>query len=182
MSRIPAVIGAVVLSALIAACGNSSDGTSTAGTSPAPSSTTNTANNQATVALGTTNLGPVLVDDRGLTLYTFSTDTAGKPTCAGACLSVWPQVKVAKGAKAKAGDGVTGTLGTVTLTDGSQQVTIAGHPLYRYAGDTAIGQANGHGISSFGGNWAAVTASGTPVTKSGSTPSPTSTGSGGYSY
>jgi predicted lipoprotein with Yx(FWY)xxD motif len=177
MPRVFAVIGALAMSVGIVACGSSSGGTSTAGTSQTPSS------NRATVSLGTTSLGSVLVDDRGRTLYELSADTAGKPTCTGGCLGVWPQLKLAKGSLVKAGDGVTGAVSSVDIANGSVQVTIAAHPLYTYSGDSRIGEANGDGITSFGGTWHVVSATGAPVTSSGSSPSPTSTGSGGgYNY
>jgi hypothetical protein len=68
---------------------------------------------------------------------------------------------------------------------GSGQVTIAGHPLYTYSGDSAIGDANGEGQTSYGGTWHAVTAAGTPAGSSagsGSSPSPTGATSDPYHY
>ena len=60
------------------------------------------------------------------------------------------------------GRGVTG-LGTSP----SHIVGYQGWPLFRYSGDTAPGQANGNGISSYGGTWYVIkvgTKPGTPVT------------------
>jgi hypothetical protein len=63
---------------------------------------------------------------------------------------------------------------------GEQQVTAAGLVLYRFSGDSKAGQANGEGISSFGGTWHAVKESGTGSSTGGHQPS--STGGGGYGY
>jgi predicted lipoprotein with Yx(FWY)xxD motif len=61
---------------------------------------------------------------------------------------------------AAAGQGVTGTLGTITRSDGSKQVTYNGHPLYTYTADAAPGQARGNGLNVNGGVWHEATASG----------------------
>jgi hypothetical protein len=71
---------------------------------------------------------------------------------------------------------LTGTLGTITRSDGKTQATYNGHPLYTYAGDHAAGQTTGNGV---GGTWHAVTVS-APVAGS---PSPSaSSGGGGGGY
>jgi hypothetical protein len=78
---------------------------------------------------------------------------------------------------------VTGTLGTITRSDGTKQATYDGHPLYTYVGDTAAGQAKGNGLNLSGGLWYEMTVSGAKPTvgTSGST-STGSTGGGGYGY
>ena len=58
------------------------------------------------------------------------------------------------------GPGVTGKLGTIKRSDGSEQATYDGHPLYTYVGDTAPGQAKGNGLNLSGGVWHEMTASG----------------------
>ena len=69
--------------------------------------------------------------------------------------------------------GVTGKLG-ILRRDGIFQVTLAGHPLYRFAGDAGRrGVANGQGIRSFGGIWHVVVATAAPNTPP-TTTSPTS--------
>ena len=102
-------------------------------------------------------LGPILVDSKGFTLYDFHKDKGGTSACYGACAKVWPPLtgapKAEKGAK-------TSLLGTVERSDGTKQVTYAGHPLYTYAGDSQPGQANGNDFSQFGGQWYALTPSG----------------------
>jgi predicted lipoprotein with Yx(FWY)xxD motif len=109
-----------------------------------PTATTNVV---VTVQLGgNTALGPFLVDVNGMTLYTFSQDTTTTSACTGACATTWPPLTVAPGTQPEAGEGLSGQLATITRADGALQVTYNGHPLYRYAQDTAPGDANGHGI------------------------------------
>jgi predicted lipoprotein with Yx(FWY)xxD motif len=80
-----------------------------------------------------------------MTVYTFTKDTAGsgQSACTGACLVKWPPLTVPAGSAPTAGAGVSGTLGTITGSDGSMQVTFNGLPLYFYQGDKAPGDTNG---------------------------------------
>jgi predicted lipoprotein with Yx(FWY)xxD motif len=79
------------------------------------------------------------------TLYTFSKDTAGKSNCSGACAQNWPP--------AKSAPGISGKVTTIKRSDGSSQVALDGHPLYRFSGDKQPGDANGDGLNAFGGLW-----------------------------
>ena len=54
-------------------------------------------------------------------------------------------------------------LGTTVRSDGTTQLTYAGHPLYRFAGDQKPGDTNGQGLQSFGAGWDALRASGQKV-------------------
>ncbi|MFJ2022329.1 SCO0930 family lipoprotein [Streptomyces sp. NPDC087897] len=103
-------------------------------------------------------LGPVVTDGAGFTLYRFDKDTPKPPTsnCAGECAAAWPPV-LADGAKA--GRGIDpGLLGSVKRADGTKQLTLAGRPLYRYAQDTAPRQTRGQGV---GGTWFSAAPDGT---------------------
>jgi predicted lipoprotein with Yx(FWY)xxD motif len=91
----------------------------------------------------------LLTDAKGLTLYWFAPDTSTKSACYGSCAAYWPPVTGAP----SAGPGVTGTLGTITRTDGTTQATYDGHPLYTYVGDSSPGQANGNNLNLNGGLW-----------------------------
>jgi predicted lipoprotein with Yx(FWY)xxD motif len=98
----------------------------------------------------------VLTNARGFALYWFGPDTASSSACYGTCAAYWPPVP----GPARAGPGVTGTLGTITRTGGALQETYDGHPLYTYVGDTAPGEAHGNNIDLNGGVWHEVTVSG----------------------
>ena len=147
--------------ALIGACSSSggssgSGGSGGSGTSgAAPPATGNT------VSAQTTSLGKILVDGRGRTVYVFANDKTSKSTCDGACAADWPPVKAP--AKLPASQpGVTGALGTTTRSDGTHQLTVAGHPVYNFSGDSAAGQTKGQGITLNGGLWTVVLPSGAP--------------------
>ncbi|WP_020422399.1 SCO0930 family lipoprotein [Amycolatopsis sp. ATCC 39116] len=109
------------------------------------------------VASDVDGLGPVLTDSNGLTLYRFDRDTARPPksACAGDCATTWPPV-IATGAVDVRGVDAK-LVGTVARADGTQQVTVNGWPVYRYAKDTVAGEAKGQGV---GGTWAAITPTG----------------------
>jgi len=91
----------------------------------------------------------LLTNANGLTLYWFAPDTSAKSVCYGDCAAYWPPVT----GTPSAGPGVTGTLGTITRTDGTTQATYDGHPLYTYIGDHAPGTASGNNINLNGGLW-----------------------------
>jgi predicted lipoprotein with Yx(FWY)xxD motif len=110
------------------------------------------------VATDSTELGKILTDERGMTLYRFDEDTAKPPksNCDGECATAWPPAIVTSDDVDL--DGVDSTVvGAVTRSDGSKQVTVSGWPLYRYAGDAKPGDTNGQGA---GGRWFAATPQG----------------------
>ncbi|MEX2226748.1 MAG: hypothetical protein WEB52_09900 [Dehalococcoidia bacterium] len=92
-------------------------------------------------------LGTILVGPDGLTLYTFTTDTAGsgESACYDNCATLWPALTV--DGDATAGEGVDGEIATIERTDGTTQVTYDGMPLYYFASDTAPGDTNGHEVA-----------------------------------
>ncbi len=121
--------------------------------SPAPAAT---ATGTGTV-LKTTTIGgtTVLTNAKGFTLYSFAPDTPAASKCYGSCAVYWPPVT----GTAAASPGVPGRIGTIKRTDGSEQLTYNGHPLYTYIADTAPGQARGNNINLNGGVWHEVPAS-----------------------
>jgi predicted lipoprotein with Yx(FWY)xxD motif len=99
------------------------------------------------------NLGDILTDSKGMTLYQFAKDQANVSNCSGGCAAAWPPLVVAAGQDPTAGDGVTGKLGVITRQDGNLQVTYNGLPLYFFASDSKPGDTNGQGV---GGVWSIV--------------------------
>jgi predicted lipoprotein with Yx(FWY)xxD motif len=157
---------------LLAACGGgSSSGSSTAGTTAAKTTTPpvakpppNAEEGTVFVSLGSAGgLGQVLVDSEGHTLYAFSGDAGGKPTCEGACAKAWPPLLDEAGEPQPSNGTSAARLGTTERPDGSTQVTYAGHPLYEFSGDKNPGDANGESSSAFGGTWTALKGSGAPA-------------------
>ncbi|HEX3307386.1 MAG TPA: hypothetical protein VHS32_14145 [Streptosporangiaceae bacterium] len=121
--------------------------------SPAPAATgTGTGTILKTTTIGGTT---VLTNAKGFTLYSFAPDTPAASKCYGSCAVYWPPVT----GTAAASPGLPGRVGTIKRTDGSEQLTYNGHPLYTYIADTAPGQARGNNINLNGGVWHDVPAS-----------------------
>jgi predicted lipoprotein with Yx(FWY)xxD motif len=116
----------------------------------------------ATVALGKTKLGSILVDSKGITLYDFAQDKGGTSSCYGACAALWPPL-ITKG-KPVAGRGVRGSLlGTTKRKDGKLEVTYNGHPLYYFVTDRKRGQTTGQAVDQFGAPWWVISAAGKEI-------------------
>ncbi len=127
---------AAAVMTLAAGCGSSSTPASSGSTTPT-NSATGSGNGLKT---GSTSIGTVLVDPSGKTVYELVGDTAAKPTCTGACLSVWPAV----------------------MSNGTQ-VVVNGHPAFTFTGDSAPGQTKGQNVTDKWGEWYALDANGNPV-------------------
>ena len=122
------------------------------------STTINQSRGAGAVRVRPTRLGMVLTDAAGATLYVYTPDDTGAPTCNGACADAWPPYYVP--GVVTAGPGVRAQLATVSGPDGRQQVTVEGRPVYRFSGDTSAGQTKGQ---SSGGTWFVLDVSGTVV-------------------
>jgi predicted lipoprotein with Yx(FWY)xxD motif len=163
---------AVALSALAAvACGGGGYGDS-AETTPA-------SGENATI--GNANegeLGTILVDSQGRTLYLFRSDSRSRSTCLGACAGAWPPL-AATGKPTVRGRANASLVGTTTRSDGEQQVTYNGHPLYLYAGDERAGDTRGQGLTDYGASWYVLTPAGQQVAGQASNSYGSSPGGGG---
>ncbi|WP_458373706.1 COG4315 family predicted lipoprotein [Pseudomonas laurylsulfatiphila] len=79
----------------------------------------------------------MMVDHKGMTLYTFDKDTGGKSVCTGECAKHWPPFKAETGAKAE------GKWTVVQRDDGTMQWAYDGKPLYYYDDDKKAGDMTG---------------------------------------
>ena len=167
-----------VLAALaVAGCGGSS-GSNTSRSSAPPK----TANGQsATVGVANENLGNILVDSQGRTLYLFRSDSGTKSACTGACAIDWPPLRAT--GKPTVGGGATASIvATSARSDGKPQVTYNGHPLYYFANDKAAGDARGQGINRFGGGWYVVDPAGDKIDSDAPAPAPAAPTGGTSGY
>lgn len=113
------------------------------------------------------DLGKILDDTRGRSLYLFAKDSPTNSACTGACAAAWPPLR-ATGTPV-IGTGLTASkVGTSPRSDGPPQVTYNGHPLYTYTGDQNPGDTNGQGLTAFGGGWFALSPAGARVNGTGS--------------
>src|SRR3954449_417504 len=127
------------------------------------------ASGSSTAAVKTrhTSLGTILVDAKGRTLYLFEKDTKNKSKCSGACATNWPPALTGGKPKA-AGGAVSSRLGTTKRSDGTTQVTYAGHPLYTFVLDkNKPGATKGEGVDAFGAEWYVVGTNGKKIEKEG---------------
>jgi predicted lipoprotein with Yx(FWY)xxD motif len=81
----------------------------------------------------------LLVDGKGMTLYTFDKDVAnsGKSVCNEGCIAAWPAL-TATGTDKAAGD-----FTVITRDDGSKQWAHKGKPLYLWVNDKKPGDTTG---------------------------------------
>ena len=103
---------------------------------------------------GTTRHEAITVTAHGFAVYTLGGDSSRHPLCTAGngCFDVWPPVTVRSARGVAVAHGVRGRLG-IWHRGHMLQLMLAGHPLYRYAPDTARNSASGEGIQSFGGTW-----------------------------
>lgn len=180
--RIGAVTALVGVSVLVAACGSSSSPTTaTTGSAAAGTSTTATATPAAAkgTAINTTSGkdGTYLTGAGGRALYLWVADAKGMSSCSGACAKGWPPL-ISSGKPAASGSVKASQLSTIKRSDGSQQVTYYGHPLYYFEGDPKSGTTTGQGSDAFGAKWWLVSPAGAAITSAGAA---ASTGAGASS-
>jgi predicted lipoprotein with Yx(FWY)xxD motif len=144
----------------LAACGGGDGSGSAAATATrqGPASPPTTAVPSAPIATRDSDLGTVLVDATGRTLYGFTDDADGTSTCDGACAVAWPPELVGS---ASVPAGLDAAIFTVIPRSGGRFQLKAGRwPLYRFAGDSAPGDTNGQGS---GGTWFAAAPDGSLI-------------------
>jgi predicted lipoprotein with Yx(FWY)xxD motif len=174
----------------LAACGSSgsysagasSEKSGVGSSSPAKSTAASSGSGAVVKTAANSTLGAsVLTDAAGMTLYRLSGERAGKFICvAAACTQMWRPLAAST---TSTPSGVA-SLGTVKRSDGSEQVTYKGMPLYTFAGDQRPGDAKGQGFKDVG-TWNAVRAGGASSTAAAApaaSQSPPAQSSGGYRY
>ena len=100
---------------------------------------------QADVQLANdSNLGSILTDSAGNTLYYFTRDTGpNSSACMGGCVDAWPIFYVDT---PSLGEGLdSADFGSFMRADSIMQSTYKGWPLYYYVSDTIPGETNGEG-------------------------------------
>lgn len=111
------------------------------------------------VETASTDLGDVLVDGDGFTLYGFTPDLdAGEPTCIDGCTGAWPPVFVDGDDLPEGLDPELFSL--VEHPSGTNQLQAGDVPLYLFSGDAGPGETSGQGS---GGNWFVVAPDGTLI-------------------
>ncbi|MEV6877267.1 hypothetical protein [Amycolatopsis sp. NPDC051128] len=97
-------------------------------------------------AAKTFDLGLLLVDGTGYTIYRYDRDTPNpsRSNCNGACATKWIPVKA--GGNLPPIDVDQSLIGQITRSDGSEQLTLAGWPLYHFTGDTEPADTSGQGL------------------------------------
>ena len=96
----------------------------------------------------------VLTNAAGKTLYYLTSDTATHIACTGQCTTFWPPLTTS--GLPTSSNPLPHRLGARAGANG-RQVEYDGHLLYTFSGDVSAGQANGEGITSFGGTWHVAT-------------------------
>nr|WP_288255860.1 hypothetical protein [uncultured Pseudomonas sp.] len=81
----------------------------------------------------------MLVDAKGMALYTYDKDAAGVSNCTGQCAQNWPPLKAEARAKAE------GEWSLVKRDDGTLQWAYDGKPLYTFINDKQPGEVTGDG-------------------------------------
>ena len=93
------------------------------------------------IALKTTQLQnqakKVLADVKGMSVYTFDSDSTNTSTCSGGCIKVWPPLEVPAGAT------VLPPYSSITGNNGKPQLTLNGLPLYYFHNDKVPADAQG---------------------------------------
>lgn len=93
-------------------------------------------------------LGNILTDTKGMTLYTFAKDKAGVSNCSGTCLQLWPPYNASSQTGTEAAN-----ISVIKRSDGTFQYAWKGMPLYYYSKDVKAGDTLGNG---FAGLWSVV--------------------------
>lgn len=92
-------------------------------------------------------VGSYLADDKGMALYLFKKDAAGKSVCgtANGCIEKWPAFFADAVAQNSGID--PAAVGVTTRDDGAKQTTYKGQPLYYFFKDKSSDDVLGQGVN-----------------------------------
>lgn len=109
------------------------------------------------------DLDPVVVNGNGIVLYRSDEDTAApsKSNCTDSCAQTWLPVLIAPNGTIYLTDVPKSAVGTVEREDGTLQVTLGGHPVYRNIEDENMGDQKGQGVDDV---WFGVRPNGDKIT------------------
>jgi len=143
----------LVTCALLGACSDDSSSSSTSSTTSSEQDEEVTDNTSVAeleeslldIGTTTTDLGEILVDGEGMTLYVNKADVGGIPTCLDACAQAWPPF-VSDSFTVPDGVDIE-DFSIVERPDGSTQAAFRGEPLYLFSGDAVPGDTTGQGLN-----------------------------------
>jgi predicted lipoprotein with Yx(FWY)xxD motif len=160
---IAAAASSLAIALIAAACGSSSSGSYSSSPYGAvvQASAPNGFAGAVKVGVANSPLGRIVVDSKGRTLYLFEMDNR-RSLCYAQCAQSWPPLLTHGKPVARAGVKQL-LLGMTRRANGSQQVTYAGHPLYRFAEDRKPGQSKGEGSQAFGAGWDVLSPAGKKI-------------------
>ena len=113
---------------------------------------------RAEVKIAQSDLGPILVDQMGRTLYAFIKDENKSSACDADCVAVWPALTSESTVEGKDGADVK----LVSRIEESSQAVYGKWPLYYFVGDQVPGDLNGQGVDE---EWFAIAPDGKLVRK-----------------
>ncbi len=122
-------------------------------TQPTPSESVPPPARGTLVTTADSQFGEILFDDTGQVIYSSTRSRPPARSRFDECADAWPPV-LTDGAPMPAQGAHADELGTTTRTDGTTQVTYAGHPLYYYAHEGKT-QVRCHDVRDYGGLWLA---------------------------
>jgi predicted lipoprotein with Yx(FWY)xxD motif len=155
--HIVGALAAATTLTLVAACGSGNDDSAPAAEEPAAAGAE--AGSAVAARAAESDLGQILVDAEGNTLYGFTNDVDGVSTCTGDCAATWPAHLIE--GDPELGEGLDPAVFSVAEgADGGQQLKAGKWPLYRFSGDAAPGDVNGQGV---GDVWFVVGADGSLI-------------------
>jgi len=125
----------MALSALVLLAGCGGGGTTTSTVPPRSGGAT-------VLSTAVIDGGPAFVNAAQHAVYTFDSDTTNHSSCTGQCAGVWPPVVPPSAA-------LTPPWASFARSDGSQQLSYNGKPLYTFTGDTAPDVGTGNGVNGF---------------------------------